>query len=271
MTAELSDNFYASIRDLVYQKAGIHLGDSKQALVQARLGKRLRALDLPDHRSYLEYLLSDTSGEEIVQLLDAISTNHTYFFRENDHFVILAELLKKWLATGQKKIRVWCAAASTGEEPYTLSMVCQDMCQGYGVDLRILATDISTRVLRLCKEGVYSAEKMQEISEELRQRWWDPLPGGDWSAKASLRNVLTFSRLNLVETPYPMHGPFDVVFCRNVMIYFDKSGREKFVHEANRLLRPGGLLVVGHAESLAGIVHGLKTLKPSVYLKPEHG
>lgn len=270
MTAELENDVYESIRDIVYQKAGIHLGGGKQALVQARLGKRLRALDLPDHRAYLDYLLADASGEEIVQLLDVISTNHTYFFRESEHFVILDELLRKWVGQGGGRLRIWCAAASTGEEPYTLSMVCQEVCHGKNVDLKVLATDISTRVLRICKEGVYGSEKMQEVPADLRQRWWQSHPSGGWSARPSLREVLTFSRLNLMDVPYPMHGPFDVIFCRNVMIYFDRSGREKFVQEAIRLLRPGGFLVVGHAESLAGIVHGLKTIKPSVYQKSEH-
>jgi len=269
MAADLENDVYTSIRDIVYRKAGINLGSGKQALVQARLGKRLRALELPDHRAYLDYLLADTSGEEIVQLLDVISTNHTFFFRENDHFVMLNETLRSWVNSGTKKLRIWCAAASTGEEPYTLAMVSQDVCQGRGIDLRILATDISTRVLRICKEGVYGSEKMQEIPMDLRQRWWEPAAAGHWSAKQELRNVLSFSRLNLMENPYPMKGPFDVIICRNVMIYFDKHGREKFVTEAIRLLRPGGILIVGHAESLAGIAHGLKTLKPSIYQKAE--
>lgn len=270
MSMDLEPRVYASIRDIVYRKAGINLGAGKQALVQSRLGKRLRALELPDHKAYLDYLLNDESGEEIVQLLDVISTNHTFFFREQDHFVLLEQTLKGWLGKGLGKLRVWCAAASTGEEPYTLSMVCQDACAGKNVDVRILATDISTRVLKQCKEATYPAEKIQEIPPEMRKRWWEKMPDGSWSASEDLRSVLTFARLNLMEVPYPMKGPFDVIFCRNVMIYFDKSGRERFVREAVRLLRPGGFLVVGHAESLAGIDHGLKTIRPSVFMKPEH-
>ena len=269
MTSELENDVYESIRDIVYQKAGINLGSGKQALVSARLGKRLRALELQTQRDYLDYLLADTSGEEIVQLLDVISTNHTYFFRENDHFVLLREYLQKWMHENVSKIRIWCAAASTGEEPYTLAMVCNEVFQNVPVDLRILASDISTRVLRICHEGVYPSERMREVSAELKQRWWHSQPNGNWSAKEALRQRLTFARLNLMETPYPMKGPFDVVICRNVMIYFDRSGREKFVREAIRLLRPGGLLIVGHAESLAGIAHGFVTIKPSVYFKPE--
>lgn len=270
MAPELENDVYLSIRNLVYRKAGINLGAGKQALVQARLGKRLRALELDDYRSYLEYLMADASGEEVVQLLDVISTNHTYFFRESEHFGYLTDFLRQHLSAGNSKLRIWCAAASTGEEPYTLAMVGLEACQGRNIDLRILATDISTRVLRACLNGIYTSEKIQEIPDELVRRWWKQTENGDWSAHKSLRDVLTFSRLNLMETPYPMKGPFDVIFCRNVMIYFDQSGRETFVREAIRLLRPGGLLVVGHAESLAGLPHNLKTLKPSVYLKTEN-
>lgn len=259
---------YDAFRQIIHEKAGIALGPGKQALVHARLAKRLRKLNLPDYDSYLRYLLEDESGEEIVQLLDVISTNTTAFFRESVHFELLQEILKDWLSKGKRRFRIWCAAASTGEEPYTLSMVCQETFGTTSVDFRLLATDISTKVLRLCKLGEYSADKMSGIPEVLKRKYFTAgSMEGRLSATAQLRAPLTFARLNLMESPYPMAGPFDVVFCRNVMIYFDHDGRKKFVDEAHRLLIPGGYLFSGHSESLTGLVAGMKAIKPSVYQK----
>jgi len=264
----MDEKTYDMFRKLIYDKAGIALGTGKHALVHARLGKRLRALGLSDYDSYLKYLIQDSSQEEIIQLLDVISTNTTSFFRESIHFELLTEIVNNWIKSGKKRLRVWCAAASTGEEPYTLSMVCQEAFKGTTVDLKILCTDISTKVLRISKEGEYSFDKMSGIPTEYRNRWFEV--GHDpqkLRATEALRAPLTFARLNLMENPYPMQGPFDVVFCRNVMIYFDRDGREKFVKEAYRLLAPGGYLFTGHSESLTGIANGLKTIKPSVYQK----
>jgi chemotaxis protein methyltransferase CheR len=263
--SQVEEHIYQHIRDLVYEKAGIHLGDGKHALVFARLAKRLRALGLPDHQSYLDHLQADQTGEELVELLDVISTNHTHFFREPSHFDFLTEKLKLWKAGGASRFRIWCAAASTGEEPYTLSMVCNEVLGG-DVDLRILCTDISTRVLRACKSGAYQEAKVSDIPKELLRKYWIRR-GDEYEASGVLKAPLTFARLNLMETPYPMKGPFDIIFCRNVMIYFDRSGRERIVKESLRLLKPGGYLVVGHAESLNGISHGMKTVHPSVYQK----
>ena len=265
----MDSEVYEAFRRLILDKAGINLGNGRQALVHARLGKRLRALGLTDYYSYLDYVNKDKSGEEIVQLLDVISTNTTSFFREGVHFTFLEELIREWARTGKRKFRIWCAAASTGEEPYTLSMVIQDALHGHEVDLRILSTDISTKVLRLCKQGHYTCTKLESVPDPMRRRYFTETSDPEvMSANATLRAPLTFARLNLMESPYPMKGPFDVVFCRNVMIYFDREGRSKFVSEAVRLLAPGGYLITGHSESLTGISQGLKTVKPSIYQKP---
>lgn len=258
---------YASLRDFVYKRTGIQLGDSKQALVMARVAQRLRALGRNDPDEYIRDVLREDDNGEIVHLLDAISTNFTSFFREAIHFERLAVLLKDWRSAGQRSVRIWCAAASTGEEPYTLSMVCQETL-GEAMDLRILATDLSTRVLDSCREGAYHESRMEPVPPSSLKRWFHP-PDGDGFHKATsvLRAPLSFARLNLMETPYPMKGPFDAIFCRNVMIYFDNPGRTKFVKEAMRLLRPGGYLFVGHAESVAGLATGFKTVAPSIYMR----
>lgn len=256
---------YSALREFVYRHAGIQLGDSKQALVLARVGQRLRALGQDDPDAYVREVLEKQDDEEIVHLLDAISTNFTSFFREEIHFQRLSDLLREWRSHGQTRFRIWCAAASTGEEPYTLSMVCQETL-GEGCDLRILATDLSTRVLDSCRRGVYHASRMDTVPPNSIRRWFDaPDSEGFASARDALRAPLAFARLNLVQVPYPMKGPFDVVFCRNVMIYFDTEGRTRFVREAARLLKPGGYLFVGHAESVSGLAAGFKAVAPSVY------
>lgn len=259
---------YALLRDFVYRRTGIQLGDSKQALVMARVSQRLRALGRTDPDEYVNDVLGGgDDGAEIVHLLDAISTNFTSFFREAVHFERLASLLKDWRLAGQRTFRIWCAAASTGEEPYTLSMVCQETL-GDGADLRILATDLSTRVLDSCRQGVYHESRMDPIPPSSLKRWFQPPDAeGFRAATPALRAPLAFARLNLMETPYPMKGPFDAIFCRNVMIYFDNPGRTKFVQEARRLLRPGGYLFVGHAESVAGLATGFKAVAPSVHMR----
>lgn len=263
---EIKAQHYDEIRDLVYRKAGIALGESRQALVQARLSKRLRALGLEEFEEYVEYLRRDDSGEEIVELLDVISTNFTSFFREERHFQLLTEIVQKAVAAKARQFRLWCAAAATGEEPYTLSMVIQEASEGRIPDIKILATDISTRALRACQAGRYDEARLKTVPDASRRRWFRK-DDDEFVATPELRAPLRFSRLNLMEAPYPMKGPFDVIFCRNVMIYFDKDGRTKFVQQALRLLAPGGILVVGSSESLAGIAVGMETLMPSVYRK----
>lgn len=266
MEMEMDIEVYDAIRALAYEQAGMAMGEGKQALVQSRIAKRMRALGLETPRSYLEHLYRDGNGEEMVHLLDALSTNHTAFFREPHHFDLLTQIVKDWQTKGLRQLRLWCAAASTGEEPYNLSLVLQETL-GTNFDLKILATDISTRVLKACRDGIYGPERMAAVPPPLRERWFEPQAGDLWSAGDELRRPLSFARLNLAHPPYPMTGPFDVIFCRNVMIYFDMSGRQKFVEQAERLLRPGGYLFVGTSESLNGISTSLRGVRPSVYRK----
>lgn len=262
---------FDKFRELVYAKSGIALGPHKASLVSARVARRMRALGMTGHNDYLDAILRDETGGELVHFLDAISTNVTSFFREADHFEFLKEVLRRWQAEGQTRFRIWCAAASTGEEPYTLAMTALESL-GAGVrDLRILATDISTRVLGVCMEGTYAQSKTETIPPALLSRYFTRFQeGGDsfYSANDELRKVLTFRRLNLAAPPYPMKGPMDVIFCRNVMIYFDEGLRGRLAQEAKRLLRPGGYFVVGHSESLVGSAREFRVIRPSVYQKP---
>ena len=261
---------FEKFRQIVYEKSGISLGERKEALVSARVGKRMRALGIDDHRKYLRHVINDDTGVEIVHLLDAISTNVTSFFRESTHFDFLSDAISQWLADGQRRFRVWSAACSTGEEPFTLAMTLKECINGQNVDLRILATDISTRALDRCREATYAKEKLKDVPPLLRERYFEreeKEEGTFYNVKKPLKDIIVFKRLNLSTPPFPMHGPFDVIFCRNVMIYFDNYVRTNLLTDIYRLLKPGGYLMVGHAESLTGMVSEFKSVRPSVYIR----
>ncbi len=251
------------------QKAGIVLRPGKAALVQARLAKRLRELGLASEREYLDKLRSE-GEDELVLFLDAISTNFTKFFREPDHFETLARDVQAALSAGQTRFRFWCAGCSSGEEPYTAAMVLDPLLRGR--DWRILATDISTRVLSRAARGVYNDEEIDPIPGPLREKYLERAAVADggrrYAVARKLRERIVFHRLNLANRPYPMQGPLDVVFCRNVMIYFDRSMRAGLVGEIERILRPGAHLFIGHSETLNGIETALRAERPSVYRLP---
>lgn len=265
---------FERFRKLVYQQSGIDLSAGKEALVRGRLGKRMRSLGLENEQEYLDYVLEDASGDEMVRLLDAISTNFTHFFREQDHFALLDELLRKWAENdGQQRFRIWSAACSSGEEAYSIAMTALDSLGSAGAapcDLRILATDISTRVLERARRANYDEQAVKAAPPPFRQRYFVRIPkasDGNYQVSDRVRELVTFRRINLSTPPFPMQGPFDVVFCRNVMIYFDNAVRKRLLNDIERLLRPGGYLLVGHTESLAALDISLKPIKPSVYRK----
>ncbi len=260
---------FQAFQQIAYQKAGIFLRPGKAALVQARLARRLRELGLGTEREYLDRLQAD-GGDELILFLDAISTNFTKFFREPDHFEILVRDVDAALAAGPSRFRFWCAGCSSGEEPYTAAMVLDPLLQGK--DWKILATDISTRVLTRAAQAVYAAEDVEPIPEPLRKRYLEPAATPDgaprWAVTRALRQRIVFHRLNLATRPYPMSGPLDAVFCRNVMIYFDRPMRAGLVGEIERVLRPGAHLFIGHSETLNGLDTRLRSERPSIYRSP---
>jgi chemotaxis protein methyltransferase CheR len=267
---ELSPRMFQRFCELVYEKAGIHLGPQKEALVAARMGKRMRVLGLSRYEDYFDLVKNDATGDELVEMLNAISTNVTYFFREDRHFKLLTDLLRKWEQGGQRSFRIWSAAASTGEEPYTIAMTARTALSD-ARDLKILGTDISTRALGVAKAGAYEPRHVEKIPEGLLRRFFrkdtDEEGTVRYRVEDDLRRMMTFARLNLAKPPYPMRGPFDVVFCRNVMIYFDNPVRKALLDEIWRVLKPGGYLLVGHAESLSGMLSHFRSAEPSVYVK----
>lgn len=266
----LAPALYKRFRDVAFLQAGIALKEGKEMLVESRIARRIHALGLPDAASYAD-ILEQGPAAEIVEFIDAISTNFTSFFREPEHFDVLTEAAREWLAERRTRIRVWCAAASTGEEPYSILMTLDPVLKDR-VDWRLLATDISTRVLGRAREGVFAGARVRSVPSHLRQQYFRrAAQSGDadaWEVRPPYRDRIAFARLNLSIPPYPLHGPLDAVFCRNVMIYFDAPMRQTVVTQVERLLRPGGLFFVGHAETLTGLNTRMRFVQPSVFRKP---
>jgi chemotaxis protein methyltransferase CheR len=264
---------FHAFRDLAYREAGISLRDGKEELVATRIARRMRVLGIEESGAYLEYLQQAAHKDEIVNFIDAISTNFTSFYREKDHFELLTQELRAAAESGARRVRVWCAAAATGEEPWTLALTMTEALKGTSIDWRLLATDISTRALAAATEGRYNARVLAQVPSQQRSRYF--VPGEDrdgeptWRVADELRRAVLFRRLNLARPPFPLTGGLHAVFCRNVMIYFDQAVRQALVTDVERLLLPGGLLVIGHSETLNGIKTSLTMTRPSVYRKPE--
>ena len=265
---ELTPAQFDRIASMLHTHAGIRMRTGKEGLVRARLVKRLRALGLTDFGAYLSVLDRDASRVEFAEMVDALTTNKTNFLREPSHFDFIREQL---LPSTAGSLRIWSAGCSTGEEPYTLAMLFNDAIASTGKrDVRILATDISQRVLTLAKAGQYAPEMLAGIPQEWIERYWIRRSGAHGSmhfeATPVLRRLVHFARLNLMEH-WPMQGPFDAIMCRNVMIYFDKDTQQQLIERFWALLRPGGHLFVGHSESLTGLTHRFRYRQPAVYVK----
>lgn len=269
----LTEADYRFIVQLVYERSRISLGDEKRELVTARLGKRLRHHGLPTIAAYCELLRTPAGNDELTHLIDVISTNHTFFFREIRHFEFIErELLPAYLKqrTG-KAFRVWSAACSTGEEPYSLAVQFAEFARtNPGFSWTLDATDISTRVLAKAREGVFARDRIREIRPDLLARYFRPAPNttdGEMQVKPELRHLVKFHHVNLFQANLPFHEPFHLILCRNVMIYFDRPTQEQLVDRLHRNLVPGGHLLVGHSESLTGVKHAFRMERPAIYMK----
>lgn len=269
--ADLSDRDFRRFSNLVYEKCGINLHNGKKALVHTRLGKRLRDGGFRDFDDYYRFVRERDNQEELVQLLDAISTNLTSFFREEKHFAFLREqLFPSYVKRKQKRIRVWSAGCSSGEEPYSLAMSFFEYFGLNGqVEIRIFASDISTKVLSKARTGVYGWDRVSNLKQPFLKQYFQTGTGrqaGNVRVKEFVRERITFERINLME-PFPFGEEFDVIFCRNVMIYFDKKTQERLVNKFHDLLVDGGYLFIGLSESLTGVNHPLRYIVPTVYKK----
>jgi chemotaxis protein methyltransferase CheR len=273
--AKLSDADYNFLCELIYERSRIHLGSEKRVLVASRLAKRLRQLNLKNYSDYCDRLRSAAGAEELPFLIDQISTNHTHFFREIKHFEFISEVvIPAWNAVKRRTepFRIWSAAASTGEEPYSLALhLAENFAPAESGRWQIEATDISTRVLEKAVQGIYEKDRLTSVRPDVLRRhfqkgekkWAD-----HFRVKDELRRRVNFRHLNLLGEAYPFAWQFDLILCRNVMIYFDRPTQETLVRLLSAQLVPGGHLLVGHSESLSGVKHALKLVQPAIYVKP---
>ncbi|MBI5194287.1 MAG: protein-glutamate O-methyltransferase [Nitrospirae bacterium] len=273
---EISDQEFEMFRGFIYSNAGINLNSTKKNLLQTRLIKRLKQTECESFSQYFRLIKNDSTGEELIAMLNAISTNLTRFFREEEHFKFLKQtVLPAIIANKRKKddrrIRIWSAACSSGEEPYTLGLTLLPLIENpLGWDIKILATDISTDILKKASEGIYEEEKVSDIPKNLLETFFTKEKIENktcYYVKPLLHNIITFRRLNLIQDNYPFKGKFDFIFCRNVMIYFDKKTQEGIVNKFYNYLEDGGYLFIGHSESLNGVKSPFKYIKPAVYKK----
>jgi len=268
---QLNQKEYQLISGLIYNKFGISLNEQKQALITGRLQHVLQQGGFTSFKDYYQYVVEEKSGSALLILIDRVSTNHTFFFREKDHFDFIKETLlpqaaKPFEKNGDKELKVWCAGCSSGEEPYTAAMVILDNLV-QGLDFSILATDISISSLDKAIKGTYAKEQLETVPPSYRQKYFISVEDGDWTIHQKLKNKVLFRRLNLIQDSYPFKGKFDVIFCRNVMIYFDSPTRRSLLERFHRYLEPGGYLFIGHTETIDRSLGFFKYIKPAIYQK----
>jgi len=271
---EFTQADFESLRVLVRKVSGITLSDAKRELVYGRLSRRLRYLGLGSFSEYREYLAGPDGETEIVEFTNAVTTNLTAFFREPHHFEYLRE---KFLLPrlndpkASRRIRIWCAGCSTGEEPWSVAMtVAEAIPEPARWDIRILATDLDTQVLKTCTAGEYAADRLRTLSGARLKRFFDPCAGSASSprfrVKPELMSMVSFRQLNLM-SPLPIRGPLDVIFCRNVIIYFDKDTQRSLFRRVAPLQRPGDLMFLGHSESLLQVSDAWESVGKTIHIR----
>lgn len=267
---EIGNKEFRFLKELIYREAGINLTDAKRCLVQTRIGKLMRKNHINGYDDLFARLQQESNGRTLELVLDAISTNHTFFFREDAHFdyltsEIVPTLVKKH---GLKHIRIWSSASSSGEEPYSIAITMMNVMSAYpGVDFSVFASDISITVLEKAKKGIYPLEEIDGLPEAVKRKYFQR-GKGEFSdlvkVKDAIREKVTYARHNLLE-PLQRNDIFDVIFCRNVMIYFDNPTKEKIVSHLYSKLAVNGYFINGHSESLSAIKHEMTMIKPTIY------
>ena len=267
-TPILKPRDFSRICELAYSRCGLNLKEGKERLVSSRLAKLIRKGGFQSFEEYYEHVVRDKTGEAVIAMIDSLTTNHTSFLREPEHFrFLLSQVVPEYVRRGV--FPIWSAASSTGEEPYSiLFSVLSAQTPGSIVNVEIRATDISTRVLTIAREALYPSERLSTVPPDWLPRFFqrEMGPSPAYRVKPEYRRAVRFERLNLME-PFPISDQYPVIFCRNVMIYFDRNTRADLVRRLSACLEPGGYLFVGHAESLIGIDHPLTYIRPAVYRK----
>lgn len=267
---EFTDADFARVRKLIYQAAGISLSESKHEMVYSRLARRLRATGIANFSRYLDMLESESGTDEWEAFTNALTTNLTSFFREQHHFPILTEHIRKVA----QPISIWCCASSTGEEPYSLAMTA---CEAFGTlrpPVEIIATDIDTNVLATAAAGIYSDDRIEKLPMEQKKKFFLRGTGrqqGLVRVRDDLRKLITFKPLNLLSSNWPVSGQFDAIFCRNVMIYFDKPTQATILKRFVPLMKPNGLLFAGHSENFLYATDAFRLLGKTVYTLNQRG
>lgn len=263
------------ISSLIHRKFGIKLTNEKRPLIIERLRKVLVTGKFKSFREYYEYVVSDESGQALLEMVDRISTNHTFFFREAEHFhfletQVLPKLIEDQKKKQEKKIRIWSAGCSSGQEAYSIGITAARILgrELADWDLKILATDISSTVLREGETGVYRKEQLNDLPKGIRGCFFRNLGDDLWEVTPEIKKLVLFRRLNLINEKYPFHNSFQIIFCRNVMIYFDEPTKQAMVQRLFHYLEPGGYFFTGHAEFLGGRSGSLyQYVRPAVYQK----
>ena len=264
-SAQLSSADFQKVREIIHAYCGIFINEGKEALVQSRLMKRLRKLGMSSFKEYLEFIESEGKTGEFLAFVDVLTTNKTSFFRENQHFdFIIKNVLP---AMEGRSAKWWSAGCSSGEEPITCAITLLEAQKEIGwKSAKILATDISRDVLHTAKQGIYREDRLSGISDSLKNRYFEKEEAGAYKVKSQIRNMITYGRLNLNDT-WPLKGNFQVIMCRNVMIYFNRQTQEEIVRKFHQQLEPGGYLFLGHSESINGNNLGFANVAPAVYQK----
>lgn len=268
----LSAKEFTAVSALMYSVSGVNLTAGKEVLVESRLAGRLRALQLESFTDYLAHVECDNSRQELTTFVDLLTTNKTSFFREAEHFDYLERSVLPALKDKHGGARIWCAGCSSGEEPYSLAMTLAEEWSGAPLaSARILATDLSTRILVKASAAEYDQATVSDMDRGRVARHFEQIPGAGgapprYRVREPLRAMVKIARLNLVGA-WPMKGPFDVIMCRNVMIYFDAATQERLINRFYELLAPGGSLLVGHSESLTALSHNFSYVQPATYIK----
>lgn len=262
---KITNEEFLKVRKMIFSYCGISINDGKEALVQSRLMKRIRKLELNTFSEYLKYVDKDRTGKEFLSLVDVLTTNKTNFFREDQHF----DFIKKVIFPKVKgqNLKWWSAGCSSGEEPITLSITLLENQQtAQWNSVKILATDISRDVLLTAKSGVYKQHKIVDVPSSLISKYFDRVGDDSFKVKNQIRSIITYGRLNLTDN-WPLKGDFQMIMCRNVMIYFNRQTQEEIVRKFREQLAPGGYLFIGHSESIAASSLGFRNVAPAVYQK----
>lgn len=269
----ISDQEFRLIRELIYDLVGIQLNDNKKMLVISRLSRRLRELNIGSFGEYHDFITGTPAGtDELVNLINQITTNKTDFFRESHHFDFLnQEFLPAFFASGSHNLRIWSAGCSTGEEPYTIAMTVANFLESHqirfnGWDIKILATDVDTNVLEKARIGIYRRVSLKDVPQPFRGKFFETHDHDSASIKPLLKELITFRRFNLTHQ-FPFQKGFDIIFCRNVLIYFSQTDRLKIIRKFNGVIRPEGYLLLGHSESLLVDDCGFHSIGNTIYAK----